>query len=137
MTGSPSTSTAADAATTEARSGDARSLISGLLLAAAVACIALLLVVLPASRRDPYVRATLALEGSAGSGDQLFRMNCASCHGAEARGLVGPNLHGVSRRRSDSALIHQVVSGETPPMPSFEPNPQAMADLLAYLHSLE
>jgi hypothetical protein len=29
-----------------------------------------------------------------------------------------------------------VVSGRTPPMPRFQPEPQAMADLLAFLHSL-
>jgi mono/diheme cytochrome c family protein len=117
--------------------GDARGLISALLVAAAMACIVLLLVVLPASRRDPYVRTTLERQGSAANGGQLFRMNCASCHGIDAAGLVGPDLHGVSRRRADSDLIHQVVSGSTPPMPSFEPTPQAMADLLAYLRTLE
>ena len=36
----------------------------------------------------------------------------------------------------DKALIKQVVSGQTPPMPSFEMEPQSMADLLAHLHSL-
>jgi hypothetical protein len=49
---------------------------------------------------------------------------------------VGPNLHGVDRRKSDRELIRQVVSGSTPPMPRFQPDPQAMADLLAFLHSL-
>ena len=50
---------------------------------------------------------------------------------------MGPNLHGVSRRKGDSALIQQVVSGRTPPMPKFQPDPQAMADLLAHLHTLQ
>jgi len=138
VTSSPSTppDAAGDVGVPTSGNG-ARGLISGLLVAAAVACIVLLVVVLPASRRDPYVRETLSLEGSANNGNQLFRMNCASCHGLAATGLVGPNLHGVGRRRGDVDLIHQVVSGETPPMPSFEPTPQAMADLLAYLHSLE
>ena len=29
-----------------------------------------------------------------------------------------------------------VVSGETPPMPKFQPNPQEMVDLLSFLESL-
>jgi hypothetical protein len=33
-------------------------------------------------------------------------------------------------------LIHQVTSGETPPMPQFQPSAQEMADLLKYLESL-
>jgi hypothetical protein len=43
----------------------------------------------------------------------------------------------VSQRKNDSALIQQVISGKTPPMPSFQPDPQSMADLLAYLHELQ
>ena len=49
---------------------------------------------------------------------------------------MGPNLHGVKARKNDRQLIQQVVSGQTPPMPRFQPEPQAMADLLAYLHTL-
>jgi mono/diheme cytochrome c family protein len=74
--------------------------------------------------------------GSVEDGGRLFRLNCAGCHGLAAQGLVGPNLHGVDRRKNDRQLIQQVVSGRTPPMPRFQPDPQAMADLLAFLHSL-
>ena len=62
--------------------------------------------------------------------------NCAGCHGIAAQGLVGPDLHGVDSRKNNRQLIQQVVSGRTPPMPRFQPEPQAMADLLAYLHTL-
>jgi hypothetical protein len=41
----------------------------------------------------------------------------------------------VSGRLSDPQIIHQVVSGETPPMPRFDVEPQEMADLLAHLKS--
>ncbi len=91
---------------------------------------------LPGLRGDPYTRTTLALSGSVENGGRLFRLNCAGCHGLAAQGLVGPNLHGVDRRKNDRQLIQQVVSGRTPPMPRFQPEPQAMADLLAFLHSL-
>jgi len=37
---------------------------------------------------------------------------------------------------SDKKIINQVIRGLTPPMPSFEIEAQSMADLLAYMHSL-
>ena len=37
---------------------------------------------------------------------------------------------------SDEKIVNQVIRGLTPPMPSFEIEPQSMADLLAYMHSL-
>ena len=113
-----------------------RGLIAALVLVSTAACIVLLLLVLPATRSDPYTVSTLQHAGSAENGGRLFLINCAGCHGIAAQGLVGPNLHGVSQRRSDARLIRQVVSGQTPPMPKFQPEPQAMADLLAYLHGL-
>ncbi len=113
-----------------------RGLITALVLLAASACILLLVLLLPAARSDPYTRRTLDLLGSAENGGRLFRMNCAGCHGIAAQGLVGPSLHGVSQRKNDRQLIQQVVSGRTPPMPRFQPVPQAMADLLAHLHTL-
>ena len=114
-----------------------RGLISALMLVAAV-CVAVvaLLVLLPAARSDPYTRSTMQLSGSGERGEQLFLINCAGCHGIAAQGLVGPNLHGVNSRKNNRQLIQQVVSGRTPPMPRFQPEPQAMADLLAYLHTL-
>ena len=116
--------------------GASRGLIPALVLLAA-ACVAVLaLVVLPAARSDPYTRSTLQLSGAADRGEQLFLINCAGCHGIAAQGLVGPNLHGVAARKSSRQLIQQVVSGRTPPMPRFQPEPQAMADLLAYLNGL-
>jgi mono/diheme cytochrome c family protein len=114
-----------------------RGLISALMLVAAV-CVAVvaLVVLLPAIRSDPYTRSTLQLSGANERGEQLFLINCAGCHGIAAQGLVGPNLHGVQHRKSNRQLIQQVVSGRTPPMPRFQPEPQAMADLLAYLRTL-
>jgi mono/diheme cytochrome c family protein len=87
-------------------------------------------------RSDPYVQSVLSLSGNSAQGQVIFQLNCAGCHGAGGDGLVGPNLHHVSSRKSPPRLIHQVISGETPPMPQFQPSPQAMADLLEYLKSL-
>lgn len=85
---------------------------------------------------DPYTEAVLSLEGQPSHGASLFALNCAACHGEEADGRVGPSLRGVSSRRSDRFIIHQVTSGKTPPMPQFQPDPQEMADLLSYLKTL-
>ena len=63
-------------------------------------------------------------------------MNCVGCHGISAQGLVGPELNNVTEGLNDKKIINQVVKGLTPPMPSFEMDEQSMADLLAYLHSL-
>jgi mono/diheme cytochrome c family protein len=126
----------AEAPTAAAAPALSRGLAAGLVLAAATACIVVVLLVLPSARTDPYTRQTLALQGSVEHGALLFRLNCAGCHGIAAQGLVGPDLHGVAERKNQRQLIQQVVSGRTPPMPRFQPEPQAMADLLAYLNGL-
>ena len=97
----------------------------------------LLLWVLGNARQDPvHPGHSLDLRGSADHGGQLFRINCAGCHGLAGQGLLGPTLKGITERVGDAQLIHQIVSGETPPMPSFQMEPKAMADLLAHLHQL-
>lgn len=111
-------------------------LIKALVVVATIACILLVLWTMGGARSDPYSRQTLALQGSAERGGQLFLLNCAGCHGIAAQGIVGPDLHGVNKRKSQRQLIQQVVSGRTPPMPRFQPEPQAMADLLSFLNSL-
>ena len=92
--------------------------------------------VLGNARQDPYIRASLDLQGSTEHGGQLFRINCAGCHGLAGQGLVGPKLVGITDHRKDPVLVHQIISGETPPMPSFQIEPQSMADLIAYLHDM-
>ncbi|MEB3212025.1 MAG: cytochrome c [Leptolyngbyaceae bacterium] len=85
---------------------------------------------------DPYIRNVLALDADIEHGQAIFQMNCASCHGIYGDGLVGPSLHHVADRKSEVALIRQVTSGQTPPMPQFQPEPQTMADLLGYMKTL-
>ena len=85
---------------------------------------------------NTYILKTLELEGSVREGDTLFKMNCVGCHGITARGLVGPDLHSITMRLNDAEIIKQVIEGVTPPMPSFEIDPQNMSNLLTYLHSL-
>ncbi len=86
---------------------------------------------------NKFIIETLELNGSAKEGDALFKMNCVGCHGIKARGLVGPDLHSITQRLNDKEIIKQVTGGLTPPMPSFEIDPENMSNLLKYLHSLE
>jgi len=85
---------------------------------------------------QPYMKEVLTLKGNPEQGSAIFQINCAGCHGWQADGLVGPSLQGVSKHKSNYGLIHQVISGETPPMPKFKPNTQEMADILSYLEKL-
>ncbi len=85
---------------------------------------------------DPYVKSVLSISGDPVQGQAIFQMNCAGCHGLQGDGSVGPSLQGVSKRKSRFGLIHQVTSGETPPMPQFQPSAEKMADLLSYLETL-
>ena len=87
-------------------------------------------------KQDPFIIETLSIKGEAISGSKLFKINCVGCHGISAQGFVGPDLHEATQELSDDKIINQVIKGLTPPMPSFEIEPQSMADLLAYMHSL-
>ena len=107
-----------------------------MLIVSGIACCLILYLLMRHSTQDPYIQKSLDLQGSIENGSQLFRMNCVGCHGISAQGLVGPELNKVTNQLNDKKIINQVVKGLTPPMPSFEIDPQSMADLLAYLHSL-
>lgn len=70
-------------------------------------------------------------------GQHLFLMNCAHCHGDNARGDEGPDLHGL--RKTDarlSALINNGIKGE---MPRFNQKLSAsdVQALIAFLNSLK
>ena len=87
-------------------------------------------------KKDPFIVETLSIQGETLSGSKLFKINCVGCHGISAQGLVGPDLNEATKELSDKKIINQVIKGQTPPMPSFEIEPQSMADLLAYMHTL-
>ena len=87
-------------------------------------------------KQDPFITETLSIQGQSLSGSKLFKINCVGCHGISAQGFVGPDLHDATKVMSDKKIINQVIQGLTPPMPSFEIEPQSMADLLEYMHSL-
>ncbi len=73
----------------------------------------------------------------AAQGRRLFLMNCAHCHGDDARGDEGPDLHGVDI--SDARLANTIKNGIKGKMPRFsakfsDGDVQALA---AYIRSLD
>jgi mono/diheme cytochrome c family protein len=110
------------------------------LLAIVMACLSICLCAIVGwhsiRESNPYTTSVLARTGDPTLGHAIFQINCSGCHGLDASGRVGPSLHEISKRKSPHSLIEQVTSGNTPPMPQFQPNPQEMADLLSYLETL-
>jgi len=53
----------------------------------------------------------------ANKGYKLFMHNCAHCHGADARGDEGPDLHGVTK--SDPRIASIIKNGIKGEMPKF------------------
>ncbi|MBE9108818.1 cytochrome c [Nodosilinea sp. LEGE 07298] len=125
--------------TLDEQDNDLRNLLKKAALIAVMLVIAVVLSVVAArysQASDPYIHQVLSMQGNSTRGEAIFRMNCAVCHGIEATGEVGPKLVGVSDHKTKVGLIKQVISGQTPPMPQFQPEPQDMADLLIYLERL-
>lgn len=110
--------------------------IAALILGDLVLSTSFLMGMYPFQKSDPYIDRVLAQPGNSVQGHAIFQMNCATCHGLNADGKIGPSLRGVSTRRNKTFLIEQVTSGKTPPMPQFQPSIKEMADLLQYLNKL-
>jgi len=77
-----------------------------------------------------------ALMADAAQGRHLFVMNCAHCHGDDARGDEGPDLHDL--HRSDARIHEVITAGIKGEMPSFgkklgDPD---VRQLIAYLRTL-
>ncbi|MBZ5693885.1 MAG: c-type cytochrome [Acidobacteriia bacterium] len=69
-------------------------------------------------------------------GKQLFAANCASCHGFDGSGQLGPNLHGVTQRRGDAGVFGVVRNGTggMPPVSSI--NDMRVWQVVAYVRTL-
>jgi mono/diheme cytochrome c family protein len=76
--------------------------------------------------------------GDAAHGREIFAANCASCHGVNAQGGVGPNLHGEKRRKDYQQAIAW-IKNPAPPMTKLYPSPLSdsdVADVAAYVQTL-
>jgi len=70
-------------------------------------------------------------------GHALFLLNCAHCHGADARGDEGPDLHGVTK--SDTRIASLIKNGKKGEMPKFASklSDSDIQALVAFVRSLK
>jgi mono/diheme cytochrome c family protein len=70
-------------------------------------------------------------------GYTLFMQNCAHCHGTDARGDEGPDLHGVAK--SDARIASLIKDGKKGEMPKFSTklNDAEVQSLVAFVRSLK
>ena len=73
----------------------------------------------------------------ANQGYKLFLLNCAHCHGADARGDEGPDLHGVTK--SDQRIVTIIQNGIKGEMPKFSAklNDAETRALVAFIRTLK
>ena len=78
----------------------------------------------------------LSREQTAANGRGLFLKNCAHCHGADARGDEGPDLHRLSK--SDDWIVRPIRDGKKDEMTAFggKLQPAEITALLNYLRGL-
>lgn len=61
---------------------------------------------------------------------------CMGCHGAKFQGGIGPKLFGIEHRRSMSQIAAAIKQPRAP-MPDFRLSERQIADVVAYLSSLD
>jgi putative heme-binding domain-containing protein len=100
---------------------------------------------LPAAPQQAQTAVPAAAQGSPADkltpddiamGKQLYAANCASCHGVDASGQLGPNLHGVVQRRGEQGVFGIVRNGMggMPPVSSI--NDQRVWQVVGYLRTI-
>jgi mono/diheme cytochrome c family protein len=88
----------------------------------------------PSSSERPT--STPEQRGSAAAGNQLFLKNCAHCHGADAHGDEGPDLHNLDW--TDEQISRRIRDGKKGQMTAFAGkfSSQQVGDVVAYLRTL-
>lgn len=80
-----------------------------------------------------------SIVGDAAHGKVLFEDNCSTCHGIDATGEDGPDLHGVPGQLGDAAvegIIQHGIRGTA--MPGFfNLTAKDAADIVAFLHTFD
>ena len=71
------------------------------------------------------------------AGEKLFLQNCAHCHGADARGDEGPDLHNLDW--TDKQIAMRIRTGKKGQMPSFTGKilENDVFELIRYLRTLK
>jgi cbb3-type cytochrome c oxidase subunit III len=85
----------------------------------------------------PRLQATPPPSEAAKRGQILFERNCAHCHGDDARGDEGPDLHDL--KKSDARITKIVTQGIKGEMPAFgaKLNETDVKALIAFLRTLK
>ena len=78
-----------------------------------------------------------SLAANTSSGRALFLKNCAHCHGADAHGNEGPDLHGLDW--TDEQIARRIRKGKKGQMTAFAQklSSQQIAEVIAYLRTLK
>jgi len=75
--------------------------------------------------------------GDPAAGALLVQSNgCTGCHGANFQGATGPKLYGIEHQLS-AAQIADAIANPQAPMPKFPLDAAQIADVVAYLSSLD
>jgi len=71
------------------------------------------------------------------AGQKLFLKNCAHCHGADAQGDEGPDLHNLDW--ADETIATRIRNGKKGQMPAFagKLSPDDIRAVIVYLHTLK
>jgi ubiquinol-cytochrome c reductase cytochrome c subunit len=79
------------------------------------------------------------LLGNVTHGEDIFKDNCAGCHGVAGAGGIGPPLKGERQRKDDAAAIAWIKDPQSNVMPKLFPSPLSesdVEDVAAYVESL-
>jgi mono/diheme cytochrome c family protein len=92
-----------------------------------------------AGRVPELIAAARKQLGASDPGERLFAQNCASCHGANAQGLVGPNLKTSINAKDRAFVTNQITNGsKNAKMPAFTTfSPTELQDLISYVNKLK
>ena len=76
------------------------------------------------------------------AGGAIYRMNCASCHGADGRGLDKTKRHDFTSAiwhasHSDKDIADAILRGRPPMMPALSLSESQLRDVIGYLRSLK
>ncbi|MDP9110567.1 MAG: cytochrome c [Candidatus Eremiobacteraeota bacterium] len=85
----------------------------------------------------PHVSAVGRVAPNVNAGAQIVADHgCMGCHGAKFEGGVGPKLFGIEHRKS-AAEIFSAIAHPRAPMPDYGLSTAQIADVAAYLSSLD
>jgi mono/diheme cytochrome c family protein len=89
------------------------------------------------TREDWFETPTLTSPALIAQGRTAFLASCAHCHGVDASGDEGPDLHGLEG--SDRYILNTILRGVRGEMPSFKKKLRSddLAKLTAYIRSLK